>query len=89
MSDKILLCTDLDRTLLPNGEPPESPGVRELFSRLAQRPDVDVAYATGRHKALVQEAISEFQLPIPDYVLGDVGSTIYEIKSGDWCLWQE
>jgi sucrose-6F-phosphate phosphohydrolase len=89
VSDKILLCTDLDRTLLPNGEPPESPGARELFTRVAQRPDVDVAYVTGRHKALVQEAIEEFQLPTPDYVLGDVGSTIYEIKSGQWSLWQD
>jgi sucrose-6F-phosphate phosphohydrolase len=89
LNDNILLCTDLDRTLLPNGEPLESPGARELFTHVAQRPDVDVAYVTGRHKALVQEAIDEFQLPIPDYVLGDVGSTIYEIKSGQWTLWQD
>lgn len=89
MSDKILICTDLDRTLLPNGDPPESPVARRLFAQLAKRPEVDVAYVTGRHKALVLDAIDEYQLPTPDYVLGDVGSTIYEIQSGEWLLWDE
>ena len=35
MSACLLLCTDLDRTLLPNGEQPESPQARTLFARLA------------------------------------------------------
>ena len=35
MSAHLLLCTDLDRTLLPNGEQPESPPARALFARPA------------------------------------------------------
>jgi hypothetical protein len=89
VSDKLLICTDLDRTLLPNGEAPESAAARAHFAALVQRPDVDVAYVTGRHQALVLAAIEEYRLPTPDYVLGDVGSTIYEIQSGEWRLWQE
>ena len=89
MSDKILICTDLDRTLLPNGEPPESPRARDHFARLAQRPELDIAYVTGRHKALVMDAIAEYRLPCPDYVLGDVGSTIYEIGADEWRLWDQ
>ena len=89
MHNRILICTDLDRTLLPNGEQPESPQARALFRKLSQHPDVDIAYVTGRHKALVVEAIEEFDVPVPNFVLGDVGSTIYEINNGDWQLWQQ
>ncbi|MEJ2621733.1 MAG: haloacid dehalogenase, partial [Candidatus Thiodiazotropha sp.] len=34
MSVKLLLCTDLDRTLIPNGSQPESAGAREAFKQL-------------------------------------------------------
>jgi sucrose-6F-phosphate phosphohydrolase len=81
---RLLLCTDLDRTLLPNGRQPESPEARMLFHRLVARPEVRLAYVTGRHRALVEEAIAEYALPAPDFVIGDVGTTIYECSQGDW-----
>lgn len=81
---KLLLCTDLDRTLLPNGSQPESPQARPLFAQIANREEVRLAYVTGRHKALVQEAIRSFDLPQPDWVIADVGSTIYEISGNQW-----
>ena len=80
----LLLCTDLDRTLLPNGPEPESSGARIKFQQLAKQPQVTLAYVTGRHQQLVLQAIEEYQLPQPDYVIADVGSTIYEIKDGHW-----
>ncbi len=83
MSD-ILLCTDLDRTLIPNGDQPESEGARELFSRLSNSGAVELAYVTGRHLALILDAIEEYQLPRPDYVIADVGSTIFSAKGGNW-----
>ena len=84
MSQRILICTDLDRTLLPNGSAPESPEARPLFSALVSRPEVMLAYVSGRHKALVEEAIAEYALPQPDFVIGDVGTSLYEIGAGDW-----
>ncbi|MGD2138016.1 MAG: HAD-IIB family hydrolase [Gammaproteobacteria bacterium] len=81
---RLLLCTDLDRTLLPNGRQPESPGARERFQRLVARPEVKLAFVTGRHRALVQEAIDAYALPRPDFVIGDVGTTIYAAGQGDW-----
>ncbi len=84
---RLLLCTDMDRTLIPNGEQPESPGARELFHRLVRQPDVTLVFVTGRHRELVEEAIDSYQLPQPDYVIADVGSTIYEITAGDWKGW--
>jgi sucrose-6-phosphatase len=81
---RILICTDLDRTLLPNGNAAESPEARPRFRRLAARPEVSLAYVTGRHRELVLEAMGEYGIPIPDYVIGDVGSTIYRVSDGQW-----
>lgn len=84
MPKRLLICTDLDRTLLPNGSHPESPGARETFARLVMRPEVMVAYVSGRHRALVEDAIREYQLPMPDWVIGDVGTTIYRVSADEW-----
>ncbi len=80
----ILLATDLDRTLLPNGAQPESPLARQRFRRFADLPEVRLAYVTGRHKALVEEAMVEFDLPTPDFVIGDVGTSLYEVGAQGW-----
>lgn len=89
MALRLLLCTDLDRTLLPNGPQPESPAGRALFARLVARPEVTLAYVTGRHRALVEKAISIYRLPLPDFVIADVGSTVYQIEDGYWRHWAE
>jgi len=84
VTQRLLLCTDMDRTLLPNGYQPESPQARELFHRLVSREAVTLAYVTGRHRALVEDAIDEYRLPVPDFVIGDVGTTIYEVHRNSW-----
>ena len=63
MSKTLLLCTDMDRTLLPNGTQPESPLARRRFAELAARDDVALAYVTGRDRRLVEQAMSNYQLP--------------------------
>jgi sucrose-6F-phosphate phosphohydrolase len=87
MSQCLLLCTDLDRTLLPNGDQPESPEAREYFRRLVTRSEVTLAYVTGRHQQLVEQAIRDYQLPEPNFVIADVGSTVYELQAGSWTRW--
>lgn len=89
MLKRILICTDLDRTLLPNGIQPESPGAREAFARLVSRPNVTLAYVSGRHRELVEEAINEYGLPPPDWVIGDVGTTIYRAGASEWENWTD
>ncbi len=84
---KLLLCTDLDRTLLPNGTQPESPTARHHFTRLTERNDVTLVYVTGRHKLLVQRAMKCYCLPQPDMVISDVGTKIYDLRGGDWATW--
>lgn len=79
MTDALLICTDLDRTLIPNGPQSESQHAREHFGRLAARPEVTLAYVSGRHRKLVEKAIANYRLPLPDFVVGDVGTTIYHV----------
>jgi HAD superfamily hydrolase (TIGR01484 family) len=87
MTKRILICTDLDRTLLPNGSQPESPKARSCFNRLISRPEITLAYVSGRNRELVEEAIRDYRLPMPDWVIGDVGTTIYRTDAGGWQPW--
>lgn len=84
---RLLLCTDLDRTLIPNGSQPESPRARALFAKLADNPGVTLAYVSGRHQALIQQAIRDFDLPTPDFAVADVGASIYQVTGTVWQRW--
>ena len=83
----LLICTDLDRTLLPNGRQPESAAARPLFARFTSQQGITLAYASGRHRTLVEEAIAIYELPSPDWVIGDVGTTLYRVQAGRWDPW--
>ncbi len=91
MNNKLLLCSDLDRTLIPNGSQAESPQARDLFKQLVSHADITLAYVTGRDQALVEEAINFYQLPTPDYVIADVGASIYQLHrhNDSNIVWQE
>ena len=89
MKANILVCSDLDRTILPNGAQPESPQARTMLRLFAARPELMLVYVSGRHAALIREAISEYQIPLPDFAIGDVGTTIYHIRDDRWHPWQE
>lgn len=82
------LFTDLDRTIVPNGPEPESPQARPIFRRLTARPDVTLVYVTGRHAKLIQDAIHQYDLPTPEYAIGDVGTSIYRVRGGQWEAWE-
>lgn len=86
--NRILLCSDLDRTLIPNDTHPESAQARSLLRRVAAHPALTLAYVSGRHRRLLMEAIEEYDLPVPEYAIGDVGTSIYEIDGGRWHHWR-
>ena len=86
--NNLLLCCDMDRTILPNGDQDESPHVRAVLRLVVDRPEIQLAYVSGPDKRLIQEAISEFDLPDPNYAIGDVGTTIYELHNGEWRPWE-
>lgn len=80
----LLLCCDLDRTVLPNGNANESPGVRDLFTHVIKQSGLTLAYVSGRDIHLLQQAIEDYHIPLPDFAIGDVGTTLYQITDGNW-----
>ncbi len=81
---RLLLCSDLDRTLLPNGAELESLTARSCFTGFSRLPGIMLAYVSGRDLALVEEAIVQYSLPMPAYAITDVGSKIYQWEDGRW-----
>lgn len=84
MTQQLLLCTDMDRTIIPNGHQPEHSEARSLFRKFCALPEVTLVYVTGRHLALVEDAITKYHLPTPDYAITDVGTKINHQQSGHW-----
>ena len=84
MTDGILLATDLDRTVLPNGPQTESTTARPLLRALTQHPEVTLVYVSGRGEVLLKEAIETYDIPVPAYAIGDVGTTIFVTHDGSW-----
>ncbi len=80
----LMICTDLDRTLIPNGTQSESNHVRKLFKAFVDEFEPLLVYVTGRDKELVDSAIQHYQLPIPNYLIADVGASIYQSKNKQW-----
>jgi HAD superfamily hydrolase (TIGR01484 family) len=90
VTESILLCCDLDRTLIPNGPQPASPDALPRFRRVAARAEIRLAYVTGRSRALVEEAIRRWDLPLPDVAACDVGSAIYDVgPAAAWTPWSD
>ncbi len=84
-----LLCTDLDRTLVPNGEQPESALARPVLWHLLRSNGVALAYVSGRDLVRVLAAIDDFDLQKPDVIVADVGTSIYVPIEGGWQLQDE
>lgn len=80
----LLLCTDMDRTIIPNGAEPEDAEARPRLQQLARRPDVRLVYVSGRDIGRVDDAIAEFALPQPDFVISDVGTSLHHREHGKW-----
>jgi HAD superfamily hydrolase (TIGR01484 family) len=84
---RLLLCCDLDRTLIPNGDADESACARPLFRQLVSHPLVLLAYVSGRDTGRIEQAIAEYDLPHPDHLIADVGTTICHAtgdRPGSW-----
>ncbi|MGY6634390.1 MAG: HAD-IIB family hydrolase [Alkalilacustris sp.] len=72
---KFVLATDLDGTFL--GGTPDMR--RRLYDWIdGRRDDVGLIYVTGRDPAFLPTIWDE-GVPVPDYVVGDVGTTIAEV----------
>lgn len=73
---RLFVFCDLDGTVAPYGNAVSSPAARDIFHRLVSRPEIVLAYVTGRTMGEAKRIINEFDLPFPHFLAGDVGSTI-------------
>jgi len=75
-----LLASDLDGTLIPPPPVEGDGGIGKLRAALDVR-DVVLAYVTGRHLDLALEGIEAHDLPLPDMLVCDVGTSVF-VRSG-------
>jgi len=81
-TEKSILATDLDGTLIPlQGNHQNRTDLVTLKSKIADS-DVTLVYVTGRHFGSAINAIREFELPHPNWILCDVGSSLYQFVGG-------
>lgn len=77
-----VLATDLDGTFIPlEGEAGNREDLETLRKAHADG-NFQLIFATGRHFSSVEEAIREENLPVPEWVVCDVGTSIYR-REGD------
>ncbi len=78
-----VLATDLDGTLIPLPGNPDNRVDLETLRACIAKHGLELIYVTGRHLASVLAAIHEHQLPTPDWIICDVGSSVYQRDSRD------
>lgn len=81
-----ILATDLDGTLIPLPDQAANPGDLKLIAQAVENRQLHLAFVTGRHLESVLQAIGQFQLPTPDWILCDVGASVYRRQSDDQFL---
>ncbi len=73
-----LLATDLDGTLIPlDGNQQNRDDLAALMRRLSDTHG-SLVFVTGRHLESVCEAIKTVPLPVPKWMICDVGSSVYQ-----------
>ncbi|MCA9023783.1 MAG: HAD-IIB family hydrolase [Planctomycetaceae bacterium] len=79
-----VLATDLDGTFIPlEGDKQNLLDLEILRDQLEQQ-DTTLVYVSGRHLAIIEDAIREHDLPQPDWIIGNVGTAIYGKNPEGW-----
>ncbi|MCG6157335.1 HAD-IIB family hydrolase [Rubinisphaera margarita] len=78
-----ILATDLDGTLIPLENDQDNVRDLQMLRRKLQEHRVPLVYVTGRHLESVLEKQREHQLPQPEWIVCDVGTTICERSDDD------
>lgn len=71
-----VLATDLDGTFLPLPDNAGNLDALEAFRFARAQHRLGLVFATGRHFESVLDALHQFDLPIPDWIICDVGTSI-------------
>jgi len=73
-----MLATDMDGTIIPLEVTPEQKAaIRHFRDTVEKKPDFCLAYVTGRDLPLAEKGIRQHELPVPDILVCDVGTSVY------------
>jgi len=74
-----LLAADLDGTLIPTTDAPSHRRALADFREAVERAgsSLCLAYVTGRRLELAHQGIARWALPLPDFLMCDVGTSVY------------
>ncbi len=72
-----VLATDLDGTFIPLPGQSDHSDALERIREACEARRIELVFATGRHFESVLEAIQQHSLPRPDWIVCDVGTSIY------------
>jgi len=70
----LILATDLDGTFLGGGTDER----RALYDSLRRRRDALLIFVTGRDVDFLKDLVAQPDMPRPDLVIGDVGTSVWE-----------
>lgn len=73
-----VLATDLDGTWIPLQGVPDNQRDLQKLTKSLQTQNVPVIYVTGRHLPAVEQLIVTHPLPAPNWIICEVGATIYQ-----------
>lgn len=76
------LASDLDGTFIPLSGDADSQQALEVLGQAAAEQQIELIYVTGRHFDSVLAAIVEHALPVPSWILCDVGTSVYRRSAG-------
>lgn len=79
---RFVLATDLDGTFL-GGVEADRAALYDAIRRSRDR--MGLVFVTGRDPGFIEELCGDGFVPTPDYVVGDVGTTIAAIRDGRVC----
>ncbi len=78
-----VLASDMDGTFIPLDGNEENRSDLQVLSEELHCRRVELLYVTGRHFELAMEAVRAHQLPVPAWLICDVGTSIYRHVDGD------
>lgn len=81
-SELTVLASDMDGTFIPLDGNEENQRDLEILSNELHRKNAALVYVTGRHFELAMEAVYSYRLPVPGWMICDVGTSIYRHVGG-------
>ncbi len=78
-----VLATDLDGTLIPLDDNQQNQSDLQTLAAELECSGVMLVYVTGRHFESATRAMDEFRLPLPDWLICDVGTSIFQRQASD------